>query len=477
MSFNLEKKEPFTYILPQQGNMKVPVTLYLSPRIEVEDEALKQLADVAAIDQDSYVFATPDIHTGYGVPIGSIWATPKYISPSAVGYDINCGMRLLATPFCLGDINPAALAGEIAGLIPLGEGKRNLSLAVKELGLVIDSGLAKIESLLPARGLLENSSDFELLERDLERVEDGGSLGASIDELPARALERGLPQLGTLGGGNHFIEIQVIEAIDDQKSASALGIHQAQIPIMIHSGSRGLGHETAGYYLKIARQHMAQNNLTPPSSQLLFFKGSSPQGQSYLKAMNGAANYAFANRQIMCQLVRKAVKKSFGPQAAAGIETVYDVCHNIVKEEIHEGKKYFVHRKGATRAYDGERMSGTPFRELGQPVLIPGSMGTSSYVLLGYPSSKKSFYSVNHGAGRRLSRSKAAGKKGRPGLISDKAFKDSMQGIHLITKDQRRIKEEAPGAYKDIDEVINIVVAAGLALPVARMRPLAVLKG
>ncbi|KKK66963.1 hypothetical protein LCGC14_2958830, partial [marine sediment metagenome] len=233
MSFNLEKKEPFTYILPQQGNMKVPVTLYLSPRIEVEDEALKQLADVAAIDQDSYVFATPDIHTGYGVPIGSIWATPKYISPSAVGYDINCGMRLLATPFCLGDINPAALAGEIAGLIPLGEGKRNLSLAVKELGLVIDSGLAKIESLLPARGLLENSSDFELLERDLERVEDGGSLGASIDELPARALERGLPQLGTLGGGNHFIEIQVIEAIDDQKSASALGIHQAQITIMI----------------------------------------------------------------------------------------------------------------------------------------------------------------------------------------------------------------------------------------------------
>ena len=193
--------------------------------------------------------------------------------------------------------------------------------------------------------------------------------------------------------------------------------------------------------------------------------------------MNSAANYTFANRQIMSFLIRKAVKKIFGSESACRIHTVYDVTHNVAKVEKHYNKRYIVHHKGATRAFDAARMKGTPFEHIGQPVLIPGSMGSSSYILLGFPGSERSLYSVNHGAGRLSSRSKAAGKKGRPGLISDKSFSASMEGIYLICENRRRIKGEAPAAYKDFDQVIRVVVGAGLALPVAKLKPLAVLKG
>ncbi len=473
----MEKAGKFTYVIPRMGNMKVDVILFLSERIKVEDEAIKQITDAASIDEESIVLATPDIHTGYGVPIGSILVTPNFISPSAVGYDINCGMRLLTSPFEATEIDTETLAEGIARLIPLGEGKKNLKMGNREMRNILNRGLEEIEDLLERFGLLENSEGRALLAEDIERTEDRGSLWGNAAKLPPTALERGMPQMGTLGGGNHFIELQRVEEVFDTKRASRLGLFQGQFTVMIHSGSRGLGHETAGFYMKKAKSYMARENLIPPNGQLLYFKKDSPEAEDYLEAMNGAANYAFANREVMAVLVRKALRDVLGKKYSSHLKTLYDVTHNIAKEETYGGKHYFVHRKGATRAYDARRMAGTPFEDIGQPVLIPGSMGTASYVLLGHSGSEKSFFSVNHGAGRVLSRKQAAGKKGKEGLISDRDFKRAMEGIYLICEDRRRIKEEAPQAYKDIDEVIEVVTGAGLALPVAKLKPIAVLKG
>ena len=479
MEFDFETIDRFTMRIPPRGNMKVPVTLYLGRGLKLEEEAIRQIMDAACIDEEALVFATPDIHTGYGFPIGSIFASPNFISPSAVGYDINCGMRLLSTPFEAKEFNPIPLAEEIAKLIPLGEGKHNLRISEQELNSILSSGLEQIEPIADRFALVQGSPEVENLYQDIRRVEDEGSLKGLPGKLPPRAMEKGLTQLGTLGGGNHFIEIQQVVSVDDPKLAERIGLRVGRIMIMIHSGSRGLGYETAGFFIKRAAEHMKRNRLKSPNNQLLFFKAASEEGEDYLRAMNGAANFAFANRQAMSLLVRKAVKNLYGPGAM--IETIYDVAHNIVKFETHlVGRKkrdLYVHRKGATRSFDAKRMERTPFAGIGQPVLIPGSMGTASYVLLGHPGSARSLFSVNHGAGRVLSRSRAAGKKGRPGVITDENFKESMEGIYLICGDKRRIKEEAPEAYKDIDRVIEVVLGADLALPLAKLRPLAVLKG
>ena len=494
------KNEKFTYTLDKSGAMKVPATLFLSEKLlaQVEEEAIRQMADAASLDEDSYVYATPDIHTGYGVPIGSVVASPNIVSPSAVGYDINCGMRLLSTPFEAREVDPGRLAGKIAELIPRGEGKRNLSLTKRELEQVVSRGLDGLESVLPRFGLIEQTAGssapgspgkpgepslYELFLQDRERTEDQGSLNGSIDGIPEKGAEKGLSQLGTLGGGNHFIEIQEVVSIDDGERAEALGLFQGQLTCMIHSGSRGLGYEVAGHYIRQARGYLKSRGIAPPNGQLQFFPAESSEARQYLEAMNGAANFAFANRSVMALLVRRAFGSLFGRQEVRGIRSVYDVTHNMAKEEKWEGKNYLVHRKGATRAFDGERMRGTAFERLGQPILIPGSMGTASYVLMGHSGSRRSFFSVNHGAGRVMSRTKAAGRKGKRGrsgveaAISDREFKRSMEGIVLICENPRRIKEEAPAAYKDIDEVIRVVLGAGLALPVARLAPLAVLKG
>ena len=494
------KNEKFTYTLDKSGAMKVPATLFLSEKLlaQVEEEAIRQMADAASLDEDSYVYATPDIHTGYGVPIGSVVASPNIVSPSAVGYDINCGMRLLSTPFEAREVDPGRLAGKIAELIPRGEGKRNLSLTKRELEQVVSCGLDGLESVLPRFGLIEQTAGssapgspgkpgepslYELFLQDRERTEDQGSLNGSIDGIPEKGAEKGLSQLGTLGGGNHFIEIQEVVSIDDRTRADALGLFEGQLTCMIHSGSRGLGYEVAGHYIRQARGYLKSRGIAPPNGQLQFFPAESSEARQYLEAMNGAANFAFANRSVMALLVRRAFGSLFGRQEVRGIRSVYDVTHNMAKEEKWEGKNYLVHRKGATRAFDGERMRGTAFERLGQPILIPGSMGTASYVLMGHSGSRRSFFSVNHGAGRVMSRTKAAGRKGKRGrsgveaAISDREFKRSMEGIVLICENPRRIKEEAPAAYKDIDEVIRVVLGAGLALPVARLAPLAVLKG
>ncbi len=476
-SYNIEKINKFTYTIKPTGNMKVPVTLFLSDKIVVEDEALKQITDAASIDSESFVFATPDIHTGYGVPIGSVWVTPNFISPSAVGYDINCGMRLLSTPYIAEKTEIEKIASHIARLIPLGEGKKNLKLKPKEIKAILKKGLSATEDVLIRYGLIESAEELKLLAYDILHAEDTGALKGNPEKLPQKAIERGIPQMGTLGGGNHFIEIQEITDIYGKEAADFLGLFKGQLTIMIHSGSRGLGHEVAGYYMKLAKSYMGKTGLFAPNGQLLYFHLNSKEGFDYLKAMNSAANYAFANREVMTFLIRKAFKEVLGEKAFFDIKSVYDVTHNIAKEENYNGKKYMVHRKGATRAFDKNRMKNTPFESIGQPVLIPGSMGTASYVLLGHEGSATSFFSVNHGAGRVLSRKQAAGKKGREALISDREFKRAMEGVYLICDDKRRIKEEAPQAYKDIDDVIEVVIGAHLALPVARMRPLGVLKG
>jgi tRNA-splicing ligase RtcB len=364
----------------------------------------------------------------------------------------------------------------------------------------VNRGLDGLASVLPRIGLISDAYagaaqgvPVELFEEDRERTEDRGVLDGSLDALPEEAVQKGLEQLGTLGGGNHFVEIQQVAEVADERRAEALGLRCGQITCMIHSGSRGLGYQVAASYMRQAKAHLESRSITPPNGQLLYFPAGSAEGALYLKAMNGAANFAFANREIMALLIRRAFDRLFGRQTASAIHSVYDITHNMAKEEELEARRYFVHRKGATRAFDAERMQGTPFEKWGQPVLIPGSMGTSSYVLLGHPGSRMSFFSVNHGAGRVMSRTEAAGRRGkkrgkkgmkgkkeRPAVraaISDKDFERSMEGIFLICEDRRRIKEEAPAAYKDIDEVIRVVLGADLALPVARLSPLAVLKG
>jgi len=269
----------------------------------------------------------------------------------------------------------------------------------------------------------------------------------------------------------------------DEQAARAWDVRKGQLVVMIHSGSRGLGHEVGGHFMRLAADHDRREGLRVPNDHLAILPVDAPPGVSYLGAMNAAANYAFANRQVMAMLARAVLRRELGP---AALPTLYDVAHNLASVERHGDQRLVVHRKGATRAFPAGRMQGTPFADLGQPVLIPGSMGTASWLLRGVDSGARSLFSTNHGAGRVLSRTAARGFKGRGrrgsgkgggGAISDEEFQRSMQGIVLLCEDPRSIKEEAPAAYKDIDAVIDTVVGAGLARPVARMLPLAVLKG
>ena len=304
--------------------------------------------------------------------------------------------------------------------------------------------------------------------------------------VPEKAKNRGRDQLATLGGGNHFIEIQRVERVDDAGIARAWGLWEGQLVVMLHSGSRGFGHEVGGQFMKLAVEVAKRHGLALRDRELAYMPLEAREAQAYLGAMACAANFAFANRQLMAQLVRRNLRHAFAPDLA--VKTVYDVPHNIAKFEFvaggpkGEGRRMCVHRKGATRAFPPARMAGSPYAETGQPVLIPGSMGTASYVLAGIESGAESLFSVNHGAGRLMSRTAAAGviRRGRvvkPGRITDAQFRKSMEGVHLICADRLAIKEEAPDVYKDIDIVIDTVVGAGLATCVARLVPLAVLKG
>lgn len=472
-----ERVNDYLIRVPRQGAMEVEALIFARPEIPLEDSAIAQLREAASLPTVTHALGMPDLHQGFGVPIGSVAATREIIVPAAVGYDVNCGMRLLPTSLRMSEADPKALAEDIRRLIPLGEGKKNVSLGRDDFVAILEGGLSALDSIKKSghRVWEEFEAGSEIIRR--ERVEDQGSLEGRVEAVPARAIERGREQLATLGGGNHFIELQEVEQILDPEAAAKWGLFEGQFAIMIHSGSRGFGHEVGGHYMKLARKSGERSGEGRPG--LGFFPAADKPGRDYLAAMNAAANFAFVNRALMGALAGSAVKRR---HPGARLWLLYDVPHNIAKLELHEGKQLWVHRKGGTRAFDQRRMQGTPFADIGQPALIPGSMGTASYVLVGQASGAASLFSVNHGAGRLMSRTQAAGgRKGRrqkrTAAVSDQEFKDSMEGIHLICEDRRAVKEEAPAAYKDIDQVIETVKQAGLARPVARLRPRAVLKG
>ncbi len=473
----LVRVDPLRLHLERCGQMVTDATIFASEAIKLEPDAVRQLCDAASLPPAKKVLATADIHVGFGIPIGAVLGLDNAIMPAAVGYDINCGMRLLHTPFTKGDIDTDKIAASIARDIPLGEGRANLPLDKAGIETVINNGAASI-STLAQRTKHQVWEAFDPVEfaDDLKRIEENGCMPADPGTVPNAAIHKGSGQLGTLGGGNHFIEIQYVQKIFDQDLAGTFGLFENQIVVMIHSGSRRFGYEVADQYMSTAarRPEMAERR-----KMLAYLPTDSDAGKNYITAMGAAANFAFTNRHIMALLVRRCFNRMFGPTP---LKMVYDVAHNMAKFEEHNGKRLWVHRKGATRAFGRKRMTGTIFANTGQPIITPGSMGTASFLLVGTGNSDESLCSVNHGAGRVMSRTAALGKarRGRiitPAKISDDQFKRSMEGIKLITANRRKIKEEAPGAYKDIDEVVRIVVECGWAKAVARMVPLAVLKG
>ncbi len=476
----LKRIDPYRLRLDPGGARLIPATVYLPEGFTVESAAIKQLANLTTIDPDAVALATPDIHVGYGVPIGSVFASETFVSPAAVGYDINCGMRLLTTPLVAEDTDVITLARAIRRDIPLGEGKSNIAVSARSFTRLVKGGVPAMAKVARKEPELAQALDPEELEEDCAHIESGGAMEGDPEAVPPRAINRGRVQIGTLGGGNHFIELQRLEQIHDEALARQWGLFVGQLVIMIHSGSRGFGHEIGGHYMKAAQQYCARNHLPTPTRDLAYMPWNSPPGLGFMGAMQAAANFAFINRQAMAQLVRRNLRQIHGGDLP--VPTLYDVPHNIATFERQGRRSLYVHRKGATRAFPRSRMQGTPFAETGQPVLIPGSMGTASYILVGLDSGRESLFSVNHGAGRLMSRKAAAGviRRGRvikPGKISDQEFEQSMAGVHLICADRTKIKEEAPAVYKDIDRVIDTVVGAGLARSVARLIPMAVLKG
>ena len=475
----MKRIDRYRLLIERSGDMHVAATVYASDRIRIESDALEQLKSATRLPSVVRVLATPDIHVGYGVPIGCVVGLREIIVPAAVGYDLNCGMRLMTTPLKRGEVDVDRIAHSIRRDIPLGEGKSNLRMERDAFEVILAKGVRGIAEVAGGTGRVWEARDADEEARDIAHIEDNGSMAGDPSAVSERARQRGLNQLGTLGGGNHFVEIQVVDRVLDEETAGRFGIEQDQITVMVHSGSRGLGHQVGDDYMKLARKIMGDGG---PGRGLNYLRVKDKPGQRYIGAMYAAANFAFANRQFMGSLVRHNFRREFGDMA---MPIIYDVPHNMAKLEEHMGTAMWVHRKGATRAFGPSRMTGTAFADVGQPVLIPGSMGTASYVLVGVDSERaeEALCSVNHGAGRMMSRSAARGKVSRKGkvlkegAITDEAFERSMRGITLIAEKRWAVKEEAPAAYKDIDAVIETVVEAGLAKAVARLRPLAVLKG
>ncbi|MEW6355131.1 MAG: RtcB family protein [Planctomycetota bacterium] len=475
----MKRIDPNRLLIEKSGGMKVDALIFADEQLanEIESGAMDQLRDAAHLPGVFRAIGTPDMHFGYGVPIGVVVALEDHIVPAAVGYDINCGMRVITTPLNAADVNIDELAGSIARDIPLGEGKTNVGLPRHKFEVILNKGVKGLAEIAGGEaGRVWEARDPAREKEDIECIEEHGSMAGDCRAVSDFATNRGIRQLATLGGGNHFLELQIVEEVRNTEIATAFGLREKQLVVMLHSGSRGLGHQVCDEYSKRAKKISGDR---APSRDLCFLSVHDKAGQDYISAMNAAANFAFVNRQLMTELIRKNLRHHCGD---IPLPIIYDVPHNMAKRETIEGRSLWVHRKGATRAFPPSKMQGTRFEKTGQPVLIPGSMGTPSYVLVGREESAESLYSVNHGAGRCMSRTAALGKvrKGKvlkPGRISDEDFKKSMEGIKLICADRHMIKEEAPQAYKDIDHVVRIVVDAGLAEVVAKLRPLAVLKG
>jgi tRNA-splicing ligase RtcB len=467
----LKKIKECEYELPKTGRMLVPCRLFVSKLLleKVEENAIQQIVNVSMLPGIvKYAIALPDMHSGYGFPIGGVAAFDMdngVISPGGVGYDINCGVRLLSTNIKLEDFmkKRKEVLHDIFRTVPSGVGRGGEAYSREDILQVLKKG---------AEWAVENGMGTK---EDLEHTEENGKASpANPADVSQRAISRGLPQLGTLGAGNHFLEIEKIDAIYDEKIAREFGLNKDYVTIMIHCGSRGLGHQVASDYIRLMEKEYGFANL--PDRELINAPIKSVLGQKYLSAMNCAVNFAFCNRQMIMHHVRNCMKRHF-PKAE--IKLIYDVCHNIAKIEEHiiDNKKttICIHRKGATRSFGpGRKEIPAVFRKIGQPVLIPGSMGTASYVLVGTKKAEEvTFGSTAHGAGRVESRSKAKRELTVEQIQKELESKD----ILVETISRKAIVEEAPEAYKDIDEVVKVSHEAGIGNLVARLVPLAVMKG
>jgi tRNA-splicing ligase RtcB (3'-phosphate/5'-hydroxy nucleic acid ligase) len=456
-------------------DMRVPARVFADRELLdsiQQDDSLQQLQNVATLPGIvDAALAMPDIHQGYGFPVGAVAATAApdgVISPGGVGYDINCGVRLLALPLTAGELGErrTALVREIARIVPAGTGG--------EGGLRLDrAALDRI--LIEGPGALVRERSIGT-EEDIELTESHGCLtGADPAAVSARARERGAGQLGTLGSGNHFIEVQRVERVLAPESAEAFGLDEEQVTVLIHSGSRGFGHQVCTDYVKRMDSALARHRIDLPDRQLSCAPMSSTEGEEYLGAMRAAANFAWANRQAIAHAVRAAVATVIGRLQAERTSQVYDVAHNVAKLERYGGRELCVHRKGATRAFPpGSSDIPAAYVDVGQPVFIPGSMGTSSFVLAGRAgASERSFGTVCHGAGRLLSRTRARRQ------VTGAELRRQLEaaGIAVACRSSRGLAEEAPFAYKDVERVVNVVERAGLATAVAQLRPIGVVKG
>jgi tRNA-splicing ligase RtcB len=454
--------------------MRVPARVFADEELLIAitgDRSLEQLQNVATLPGIvEAALAMPDIHQGYGFPVGGVAAMELpdgVVSPGGVGYDINCGVRLLALPLSASELGGRRepLVHEFSRAIPAGAGHHGpLGLSAAELDDVLREG----PRALVARGIGR--------EEDVERTESLGRLpGARPAAVSNRAHERGAGQLGTAGSGNHFIELQRIDHVFDRDAAEAFGLAEGQLTVLIHSGSRGLGHQVCTDHVRVMDEVGSRYGIVLPDRQLACAPASSPEGRAYLGAMAAAANFAFANRHVIAHAVRRSIERVLGASAADETRQIYDVAHNVAKLERYGGSELLIHRKGATRAFPpGSAEIPAAYRGVGQPVFIPGSMGTASFVLAGAAGSiERSFGTTCHGAGRALSRTAARKRIGgaelRRGLEA--------QGIVVRCASNKGLAEEAPFAYKDVERVVEVVERAGLARRVARLVPLGVVKG
>ena len=459
--------------------MRVPARVFVDEKMlkTVDDTSLEQLANAACLPGvRQYTLGMPDIHQGYGLPIGGVMATDPasgIISPGAAGYDINCGVRLMATPLTREQVKgrSAELADEMARSVPHGVGRGGkISLSTSDYEQIAEKG---------SRWAIDKGYG---LPADAESTEANGALkGGDIAKTSDRARQRGSDQMGTIGSGNHFCEIQWVDEILEPEIARQWGLEKNQVVLMIHSGSRGFGHQVATDYLKTMETAMKKYGIQVPDRQLACTPLSSGEGGDYFSAMNMAANYAWANRQVMMHLCRIVLARMFGIKDLESMPLIYDVAHNIIKLEEHsvngEKRKLLVHRKGATRAFPpGHSELPEKYRSTGQPVIVPGDMGRMSFILAGRQGAMDgSFGSSCHGAGRAMSRKKAfkLAEGGGKGVKAELA----RQGIEVRAAGNKTLAEEQPLAYKDVSEVVDVVARAGFAVPVARMRPIAVVKG
>jgi len=475
-----EKIAPGVWEIAPTGGMRVPARIYASEHLLASagrDQSLVQTCNVAHLPGIvSASLAMPDMHEGYGFPIGGVAAFDAHdgiVSPGGVGYDINCGVRLMRTDLRAAEIGARLrqIVSAIQRDVPAGVGSAGAIATLKERDLdqVLREGAAW--AVRNGYGATE----------DLEFTEAHGRLaGAEPGALSARARERGAPQLGTLGSGNHFAEIQVVDEVFDPAAAAAYGLEPGQVTVLLHSGSRGLGFQVCDDALAVMHKASHRDRIALPDPQLVAVPIASAEGARYLAAMRAAANFAWANRQVMMVLIERALARILGGnRATLGFRLVYDVAHNIAKLEEHEvagvRRHLLVHRKGATRAFAaGHPELPQAYRDVGQPVLIPGDMGRASFVCVGTAKAMRdTFGSAAHGAGRMLSRHSAR----KAGAGRNIARELSERGVLVAAHSPKTLAEEMPEAYKDAAEVVEALRVSGIANPVARLRPLGVVKG